>query len=281
MDTDVKTRKPRANFAALNNRHKGKLLWLDVKDLIIPDQGQEGYQREAVTGHASKIAANFDWRLFGVLDVVKRSDLGGRLEVADGGNRLRAVKIRNDIAEVPCIVHNANNNEEAASIFTGININRKAISFNPLHKAMLLARDETHQKAQQVWDDLNISGPIIFEPMKPIVKFCRKPHEHEAMLRMVPVLRLLSSAFPRTRITADFFKGLVTLEMMMAPRSLSDQKWIRKMKALGLEKLTDFAGAGATSGRHPRLFAEVLAGRQRLNIRPSPFYHNPKKGGGA
>jgi hypothetical protein len=276
---DVKT-KPRQRqvFAALNNKHKGKLMEIAVHKLVIPDQGDEGYQREAVTGHSARIAANFDWRLFGVLDVVRRADYDGRLEVADGGNRLRAVLMRGDIAEVPCIVHIANSNEEAASIFTGINVNRRAISFAPLHKAMLLAQDEVHLLAQRAWDELNQNGHVVFEPMKPIVKFCRKENEHEALWRLLPVLRQLAFEFPRVRMSADFFKGIVLLETAIAPATLSHPKWLKKMKQLGLSKLTDFAGVRATSGRHPALFAKILAGRDRLNIRPNPFeVRNPKK----
>ena len=260
MDTDVKNvRKPRTNFTALDNRQKGKLLFIAVKDLVIPDHGEQGYQREAVTGHASRIAADFNWRLFGVLDVVKRLDLAGRLEVADGGNRLRAAKMRGDVSEVPCIVHTANTNAEAATIFTGININRRAISFAPLHKAMLLAQDHTHQLAQQAWDLLNKHGKI-FEPMKPLLKFCRKEDEREAMLRIIPVMQELAMEFPKTRITSDFFKGLITLEIQLMPHNVSvcEPKYIKKMKALGLSKLTDFAGLVAIAGRNPMMYAREL-----------------------
>ena len=279
-DTSVKTKarlpattkKHQPQFAPLDKRHKGKLDWIAVKELTIPDQGDLGYQREAVPGHSTKIAAEFDWRLFGVIDVVKRNDLGGRLEVADGGNRVRAVKIRTDIPEVPCIIHEANSNQEAATIFTGININRKAISFAPLHKAMLIAKDAKHQKAQIAWDKLNVNGSVIFEPMKPIVTFCKRPNEHEAMQRMIPVFQELKLAFPKDRITADFFKGLVTLEILYAQHgSLSEPRWVKKMKRLGLGRLTDFSGAQSASGRHPRLFAQILADKGRLNLKPFPF----------
>lgn len=290
MNDDLKTNKPndlfnhakptskkyRPAFRTLNNNHKGKYSDIAVSKLTIPCQGEDGYQREAVPGHASKIAAEFDWRLFGALDVVKRQDMGGRLEVADGGNRLRAAMLRGDVPDVPCIVHIANSKEEAAAIFTGINVNRRAISFAPLHKAMLMAQDHVHLLAQRAWDDLN-AGSVIFEPMKPLVKFCRKKNEHEAMQRMIPVFRELSASFPRVRISADFFKGLVTLEAAIAPGSLNHPKWIKKMKSVGLDKLTDFAGVGAHKSRHPRLFAEVLADRQRINYRPNPFKSIPKK----
>jgi hypothetical protein len=272
-------RKHRAKFAALDNGRKGTLAWLAVKDLVIPDSGKEGYQREAVAGHASYIAANFDWRLFGVIDIVKRVDLGGRLEVSDGGNRLRAARVRGDVAEVPCIIHIANTIEEAAAIFTGINVHRRAIAFAPLHKAMLLAQDRTHQLAQQAWDQLNLNGKI-FEPMKPLVKFCRKTNEHEAVLRVIPVLRELAFASPKERISADFFKGLITLEIQLAPHGISvaDPKYVRRMKKLGLRTLTDFAGLGLVFGRHPLMFARVLAGRDRLNLRPNPLVENKKTG---
>ena len=273
MDTMVKkpvTRKSQTTFAALNNKHKGKQLEVSVAKLVIPDQGEFGYQREEVSGHPFRIACDFDWRLFGVVEVVKRLDLNGILQVADGGNRVRAVRLRGDIDEVPCIIHDAKSNEEAAAIFTGININRRAISFRPLHKAMLLAQDEHHLLAQAAWDKLN-SNTVIFEPMKPLVKFCRKQKEYEALMRIIPVLKELSFTSPKERITADFFKGLVTLEIAIAPNSLSEPKWVKKMKTLGLRLLTDFAGVSAYTGRHPSLFAKILAGNQRLNYRPNPF----------
>jgi hypothetical protein len=249
------------------------MTWLAAKDLTIPNEGESiGYQRDAIPSHVAKIAANFDWRWFGVLDVVKRTDLtGGRLQVADGGNRLRAVNMRGDIPEVPCIIHVANNVEEAASIFLGINVNRQNIAFEPLHKAKLIAKDETHMLAQSAWDKLNSKGKI-FESKKSLVKFCKTPEAHAALTRMIPVLRDLALASKKRRVSADFLKGLITLEIAMQPgSSLGGLKYIKKMKSMDMDHLADFSTA--PTGRHPNKFAAILA--HRLKVRPNPY---PNKG---
>jgi hypothetical protein len=277
--TPKKAKKSRIKFEVLDDTRKGTLLYIAVEDLVVPDQGELGYQRQAIAGHAAYIAANFDWRLFGAIIVVRRLDLDGRLEVPDGGNRLHAVRMRGDIASVPCIVHVTNTVEEAAAIFTGINVYRRSIAFPSLHKAMLLAQDRTHQLAQEALDQLNLNGNI-FKSAKSILKFCRKSNKHEAMFRVIPTLRELAFTFPKERISVDFFKGLVTLEIKLAPQGLSvcEPRYVRKMKKLGLQTLTDFAGLGVVFGRHPLMFAKVLASPQRLNIRPNPFVENKKQG---
>lgn len=77
----------------------GEMMHLSKDELNLDDQ----YQRERVSEEAVvKIARNFDWALFGVLKVARRTD--GTLWVFDGGHRLRACFYRSDIKTIPCIV---------------------------------------------------------------------------------------------------------------------------------------------------------------------------------
>lgn len=94
------------------------------------------YQRSMESSRSRKlverIAANFNWRKFGVL-VVTESGF-----IIDGQHRHGGAMLRPDINFVPCLVHDVDV-REAASIFVGMNMDRVNIQPQAVYKAELAA----------------------------------------------------------------------------------------------------------------------------------------------
>jgi hypothetical protein len=74
------------------------------------------YQRDQVsTKKVMDIASGWDWLLIGTISVIERQD--STFWVFDGGHRTRAAFRRDDIDELPCIVHKLENVNEEAKAF--------------------------------------------------------------------------------------------------------------------------------------------------------------------
>lgn len=259
-------------FDPIDNSHKGKLLWLPVSKLNIPVEGELGYQREEIPGHASKIATQFDWWFFQVVVVVQRNDLGGRLEVAEGGHRVRAARLRGDVLELPAIVHAVEAAAEAATIFTTINEQRRAVKFEAAHKAGVIAEDPTHLRVQEAFAAIN-STASLFRSKKSLVTYCRKTSDHKVLQEMIPLFREIGY-LPTNRksppVGSFLFKGLMHLELAFRKEvggSLTEPKWTKKTLAVGSDLLNDFSKQ--RENRHPPQFARIL--QDRINLRPNPF----------
>jgi hypothetical protein len=259
-------------FDPVDDSHKGKLLWLPVSKLNIPVEGELGYQREEIPGHASKIAAEFDWWFFQIVVVVQRNDLGGRLEVAEAGHRVRAARLRGDIPEVPAIIHVVDTAAEAATIFTTINDQRRAMAFEAAHKAGCIAEDPTHLRVKEAFSAINSTAQL-FAAKKSLVPYCGKTANYRVLLEMIPLLREIGY-LPTNRKSAPIgsflFKGLMHLELAYrreAGGSLTEPKWTKKLLAIGSDKLNDFSTM--TDNRHAPQFARIL--QNRIRLRPNPF----------
>lgn len=113
------------------------------------------YQRGMVESHVRNIASGFDWRLFGVLIVVKRHD--GRYWVIDGGHRLRAALRRASVEKVPCLVFPASAAgedalcEEAQLFVDGASV-RVAIKSVERFRAGILAGNEVDVEVKRLLD---------------------------------------------------------------------------------------------------------------------------------
>jgi hypothetical protein len=113
---------------------KADFAWIDVSKLSIDD----GYQRSKKSAHISRIAKQFDSRVFGAVSVGRRPD--SSLFVIDGQQRLAAA-VRVGMTSVPCMVFDVTNDREEASLFTEINKGRKNITPFEQWKADLHAHD--------------------------------------------------------------------------------------------------------------------------------------------
>jgi len=114
------------------------------KDRLFVD---ERYQRKSHS-LVTKIAAEFDWLLFGVLVVVCRPD--GVFAIIDGGNRAEAAARRDDVHTLPCLVFNYDDLSREAQAFVGINENQKRVSPYDRHKGGVVAGDEVALKTQEI-----------------------------------------------------------------------------------------------------------------------------------
>jgi hypothetical protein len=98
------------------------------------------YQRKSLgQKKINDIARNFDFKLLGTLQVVRRSD--GTLWVFDGGHRLRAALKRSDITLLPCMVYEVNSIVEEARAFFGTNTLNSKVSSFCRYRAMVIAEE--------------------------------------------------------------------------------------------------------------------------------------------
>jgi hypothetical protein len=114
----------------------GVFMLLDKYDLNIDGS----YQRDEVSrAKVVEIAREWDWKLFGVISVIRRSD--GSFWVYDGGHRCRASFFRDDITRLPCMVFEADDERTEAKAFIGANTMKSAVSAYHKHRAAV----KTHE----------------------------------------------------------------------------------------------------------------------------------------
>lgn len=113
----------------------GRLEWIKKERLLVADE----YQRGLVESKLSKITAEFDWALFGVLSVAQRED--GTLFVTDGQHRLLSTMRHDKIEKVPCYITPVDSMSEEAKMFLGLNTLRKPVTSFDKFKAMSVAED--------------------------------------------------------------------------------------------------------------------------------------------
>lgn len=117
--------------------------WVRLSRLVIPREGELGYQREFSLGWARKIARTFDERLWTKPKVAMR--LGGKeFAVIDGQHRIEALRIRfpKDDPEVLCDVQSFPSVEAEAQQFLAVNHYVRPTGAKESFKARLIAGDE-------------------------------------------------------------------------------------------------------------------------------------------
>lgn len=92
----------------------GKFVWINKNEIIIPKakEFKNGYQRD--NPKVKRILANFHWNAFGALSIADRN---GQYYCVDGGGRLTACRMRDDIVNVPCMVFKSLSAKYEAQIF--------------------------------------------------------------------------------------------------------------------------------------------------------------------
>lgn len=127
--------------------------WIDKKTLLIPREGEGGYQRPIYQAAGNndpdkrpgggllvvKMRRNLSWTLFGALTVVRRPT--GDLVVLDGGHRMEAIRHMDSISEVPCLIYGVNSLQEEAEIFRAINRMRTQLGVYDDHRAAVVQQE--------------------------------------------------------------------------------------------------------------------------------------------
>lgn len=113
---------------------KPRFEWLPIEALRIDDR----YQRPLNAGSwkaIRKIAKNFDWKFFSIVDVSKRE--GGVYAIIDSQHRVHGAAMAG-MTHVPCLVHTMTLEEEAEA-FAAINGNVVAMTYWSMYRASLFA----------------------------------------------------------------------------------------------------------------------------------------------
>jgi hypothetical protein len=149
------------------------------------------YQRSANGRKVDRIARHWDWHAFGALHVARRAD--GRFLVFEGGHRLLAACRREEIQEVPCLVHPSRGAKDEAGSFLTVNTDRAPLSGLDRFRAQVTSEDELAVLAKRLIDEagytLSSSPNELARETKVIgslIKYLRR--NREATLRAWPVV---------------------------------------------------------------------------------------------
>lgn len=127
----------------------GTFMLINKTDLAIDLR----YQREANSrDRILNIAREFSWPAFGTVIVSMRPD---GFFVIDGGHRVRASELRDDIVRVPCMVYEFETAEDEALAFVVLNSTSKNVSPYHKFKAKLFAGDPLAVRVQKLMIDKN------------------------------------------------------------------------------------------------------------------------------
>lgn len=143
-----------------NGNCKGKLVWIDKDELVIPAKGEEGvlglkekelFQRKCWSKYETeKRAREWSWPLCGALivRVIKKQKM-----VLDGGNRTRSARLNPDIVKLPCVLFPETSVQEGAKHYYDANCKRRNLSSLAKHVANLAAKDSLAIQTQQIIED--------------------------------------------------------------------------------------------------------------------------------
>ena len=145
MPGNIKAIPKREKYSWATPSEPGQFLMIAKESLNIDGS----YQREQVSeSKVMEIARDWDWKLFGVLAVIRRRD--GTLWVYDGGHRTRAAFLRDDIASLPCMVFHAADEKEEAKAFIGTNTMVSIVSAYHKHRAYVKAGEPNALAVQSI-----------------------------------------------------------------------------------------------------------------------------------
>lgn len=117
--------------------------WIPLSKLVIPREGELGYQRQFSPAWAKRIAAEFDESLWTKPMVALR--LGGQqFAVIDGQHRVEALRLKypGDDPEILCDVQSTPSIEAEARQFLAVNHYVRVTGSRDSFKALLVAGDE-------------------------------------------------------------------------------------------------------------------------------------------
>ncbi|MGE0178967.1 MAG: DUF6551 family protein [Sphingomonas sp.] len=127
----LKVNPPRGTLPALQYCAPGELL-------IDPSYQRSLEARDSVT-LIRRIAVHWDWDLCQPLVVSRRAN--GALYVIDGQHRLGAARLRDDIAQLPCVIVNCVSAADEAASFVHLNQQRRPLTKLDLFRAAVASGD--------------------------------------------------------------------------------------------------------------------------------------------
>lgn len=124
------------------------LEWVGVDRLQIDDAYQRSIESTKAQQLITRIARDWDWRLFQPLSAARRSN--GDLFVIDGQHRLAAARLRADLTHLPCVIGNFDGVQDEAAAFAAMNRQRRAMTKLETYRAELAAGDAKAVQAVQL-----------------------------------------------------------------------------------------------------------------------------------
>jgi len=254
-----------------------KVQMIPVSKCYIDDR----YQRPVKLDWVKEISADFDWQLFGVIDVAKHSN---GFAVIDGQQRLHAAMLLG-ITSVPAIVRIGGTSTKEADTFVKVNTSRRGITQHDKYRAGVTARYPIYLRIQELFNEYE----YIVAPGRKH-KSCSCP---TALVReyttdkdvaddcLVAILTI-GYATDNYNIKYRTFSALCGLEghirKLDPDATLLTNKWLRKIKKIGLEKLEgDITRMEGAYGKASRIIwtvslCRILNKGQRTNLLPEPEY---------
>lgn len=240
-------------------------MWVDKDNLIIDEQ----YQREqnlvnrpgSESGHPAHIAKYWRWQAFTALVVGRRED--GTMAVIDGGNRLRAARMRSDIKDLPCLVYDTDAVSEA-NTFDDINTARTAPNtFDRLKndefrgvEYAILVRDVLSENGFK-FAPPSTGSTDSFSPLAALCVVCKKaPHEARMIMRA-------AKKICGKNITRTILLGLFEISKQNQGVDISDEFYIRPLRKVGIDEIDaeiNRRAIKANATRNGALAAHVLVG---------------------
>lgn len=221
------------------------------------------YQREVAHRRVKQMAAEFDPRLLGVLEVSARDD--GRYAILDGQHRhAAAASVRGDAALFVCQVHEGLTVEDEARLFHEINTVRKQLNFWDKWKSRRAAGDERVLAIEQVLannglkvDPAPRDGNIAAMAALEIIA-----DEIGGLELLDQVVVVLLSAFGRDRAAfgSIIMEGLGYVLAIYPPDELDRDRLVRQLSEMPVRQLQARAMGlrEMHKGRHGRLVAAVI-----------------------
>lgn len=132
---------------------RGEFCWIAKNDLNIDSR----YQRDQVSeAKVREIARDWDWLLLGCLSVIERED--NTFWVFDGGHRARAAFFRDDVNELPCMVHKVATVNEEAKAFVARNTMVSNVAAYDRYKASVCAEEPIALQVQAILNEFGLTA---------------------------------------------------------------------------------------------------------------------------
>jgi hypothetical protein len=222
------------------------------KDKLLID---EAYQRSVSMARAKKIARDWEWLYVGTL-IVGEED--GNLFVIDGQHRLVAARMRNDIENLPCVVHKSLPQAVAAKAFVEINTKAQKPNAKQQFQARLMAKDPIALEMNRLLIHVGYSAPVnknnrarhsiqaVATFWKGVEKSLRNGDDH-AKNAIVCGADLCDGAV----FKGSLFSGLYEFSRNASRQTpkLPFEKWSARLTKRGLEKIEEDMNAYAAMAR--------------------------------
>jgi hypothetical protein len=201
----------------------------------------------------TRIAHEWDWRLYQPLIVARRAD--GNFYVVDGQHRLEAARTRGDIVQLPCVITSYDTAQDEATAFVAINQQRKPLTKMNLHKAAVAAGDTDAVAINSLieraglrltgWADANAWKPGWINNISGIAKCHRQHGERVTRLALEAlaqgfegkILRncgsLFTAIYPVIAAQGSDYVPFIMLEIL---RDADQEGWLARFRAAATER---------------------------------------------